>query len=174
MHLKLIAPLAAALALSACAKTTPPVLTAADPRNDGIAKTCTPTNPDMTKPGPYNASIAMTNDGWCGVFAVGKDGKPFSLGLVRTRPAHGRVFIQKVENATRIEYTPENNYVGADTFTVALRSNASGVEDIPLAVSVNATQGVSMAPPPSAAPPAATRPTTPARRAPARRSTTAR
>lgn len=176
MHLKLIAPLAAALALSACAKTAPPVMTADDPRNDGIAKTCTPTNPDMTKPAPYTASIAMTNDGWCGVFATDKDGKPFSLGLVRARPAHGRVFIQKVGNATRVEYTPENNYVGADTFTVALRNAAN--EDVPLAVSVNSTQGASVAPPPAAAAPTTTRPatrsTTPAKRTPARRSSSSR
>lgn len=173
MHLKLIAPLAAALALSACAKTAP-VLTADDPRNDGIAKTCTPTNPDMSKPGPHTASIAMTNDGWCGVFATDKSGKPFRYGLLRVRPAHGRVLIQTVANATRVEYTPENNYVGADTFTVALVSATPGVEDVPLAVSVNATQGASVAPPPSTAPAATTKPTTPARRAPARRPAPAR
>ncbi len=141
MSLKLIAPLAAVLAVSACANTTPPVLADNDPRNDGIAKTCTPTNPDMTKPGPYTGSIAMTNDGWCGVFAVEKDGKPFSLGLLRTRPANGRVFIQKVANATRVEYTPNTGFTGTDSFTVALRSNQSGVEDTPLAVTVDVSQG---------------------------------
>ena len=50
MSLKLTAPLAAVLALSACAPR-PPGLQASDPRNDGIAKVCTPTNPDMSKPG---------------------------------------------------------------------------------------------------------------------------
>ena len=175
MHLKLIAPLAAALALTACAKTAPPVLTAEDPRNDGIAKTCTPTNPDLTKPGPYTASIAMTNDGWCGVFATDKDGKPFSLGLLRARPAHGRVLTQKVGNATRVEYTPENNYVGTDTFTIALRPTTG--EDVPLVVSVNATPGAS-SPPPAATAPAATRPaarpSTPAKPTTKRRTAPAR
>ncbi len=157
MSLKLFAPLAVALAVSACANTKPPVLAESDPRNDGIAKTCTPTNPDTTKPGPYTASIAMTDDGWCGVFAVEKDGKPFSLGLVRARPTNGRVFIQKVANSTRVEYTPNTGFTGTDSFTVALRSNQSGVEDIPLAVTVNVSQGErpAVAPPTTISRPAA-------------------
>ncbi len=141
MSLKSLAPLAAVLALAACNSTKPPVLSASDPRNDGIAKTCTPTNPDFTKPGPYNAAITMTNDGWCGAFAVERDGRPYVLGLVRTRPSHGRVLIQKVENASRVEYTPNTGFTGSDTFTVALRPNQSSAEDIPMAVSVNVTQG---------------------------------
>ena len=140
MSLKLTAPLAAVLALSACAPKAP-VLQASDPRNDGIAKTCTPTNPDLGKPGPYAASIAMSNDGWCGVSAVDKSGKPFSLALVRTRPSHGRVFNQEVAGVRRIEYTPDAGYTGADSFTVALRSSQAGAEDVPLAVSVNVAQG---------------------------------
>ncbi len=161
MSLKLTAPLAAVLALSACAPK-PPVLQASDPRNDGIAKVCTPTNPDLTKPAPYAASIAMSNDGWCGVSAVDRSGKPFSLALVRVRPSHGRVFNQEVANVRRIEYTPDAGYTGADSFTVALRSSPAGAEDVPLAVSVNVTQGDS---------PAVAAPATPAARpAPARSS----
>ncbi len=140
MSLKLTASLAAVLALSACAPK-PPVLQASDPRNDGIAKVCTPTNPDFTKPAPYAASIAMSNDGWCGVSAVDRGGKPFSLALVRVRPSHGRVFNQEVANVRRIEYTPDAGYTGADSFTVALRSSPAGAEDVPLAVSVNVAQG---------------------------------
>lgn len=140
MSLKLIAPLAAVLALSACAPR-PPGLQASDPRNDGIAKVCTPTNPDMSKPGPFTAAIAMSNDGWCGVSAVDRSGKPFSLALVRVRPSHGRVFNQEVANVRRIEYTPDAGYTGADSFTVALRSSQTGAEDVPLAVSVEVAQG---------------------------------
>jgi hypothetical protein len=140
LYLKLIAPLAAVLALSACAPK-PPVLQASDPRNDGIAKVCTPTNPDTSKPGPYTAAIAMSNDGWCGVSAVDSSGKPFSLALVRVRPSHGRVFNQEVANVRRVEYTPDAGYTGADSFTVALRSSQPGAEDVPLAVSVNVAQG---------------------------------
>ena len=168
MNPRHLAPLAALLATAACS-TKPPVLAASDPRNEGISKVCTPTNPDFTKPGPYNAGIAMSNDGWCGVFAVERDGRPFSLGLVRARPAHGRVFIQKVENATRVEYTPDAGFAGTDAFTVALRSNQSGAEDSTMAVSVNVAQGDR---PAAAAPTTANRPE-PAR-TPARRTTTRR
>lgn len=135
------APLAALLATAACTTAKPPVLTASDPRNEGIAASCTPTNPDFSKPGPYNASIAMTNDGWCGVFAVARNGKPFRLGLVpvATRPAHGRVLIQPVENATRIEYTPDSGFTGTDTFKATLRTATD--EEFPLTVSVNVTGG---------------------------------
>ena len=161
MHLKLIAPLAAVLALSAC-NNTPPVLAPEDPRNDGIATTCTPTNPDMKAAGPYTGTIAMANDGWCGVFAVERGGKPFSLGLVRNRPEHGRVFIQKVANATRVEYTPNAGYVGSDAFTVALRSNNAGVEDTPLQVSVAVTPGTRASTEPEAEPASTT--ATPAKR----------
>lgn len=164
MHLKLFAPLAAVLALSACANTKPPVLAENDPRNDGIATTCTPTNPDMKATGPYSGAIVMANDGWCGVFAVERDGKPFSLGLVRNRPEHGRVFIQKVANATRVEYTPNAGYVGADAFTVALRSNGSSTEDTPLKVSVTVAQGARASSEPAAEPASTTRSTTPAKR----------
>jgi hypothetical protein len=170
LHLRLIAPLAAALALSACANTKPPVLADNDPRNDGIATTCTPTNPDMKAAGPYSGAIAMANDGWCGVFAVERDGKPFSLGLVRNRPEHGRVFIQKVANATRVEYTPNAGYVGADAFTVALRSNKSGVEDTPLQVSVTVSQGTRASSEPEAEPASTRRSTTPAKRRTTKRS----
>ncbi len=140
MSLKLTAPLAAVLALSACAPM-PAALQANDPRNDGIAKVCTPTNPDTSKPGPYTAAIAMSNDGWCGVSAVDRSGKPFSYILVRVRPSHGRVFNQEVANVRRIEYTPDSGYTGADSFTVALHSSQAGAEDVPLAVSVNVERG---------------------------------
>jgi len=161
LSLKLTAPLAAVLALSACAPK-PQVLQASDPRNDGIAKVCTPTNPDTSKPGPYTAAIAMSNDGWCGVSVVDRSGKPFSLALVRVRPSHGRVFNQEVANVRRIEYPPAAGYTGADSFTVALRSSQAGAEDVPLAVSVNVAQGDS---------PAVAAPATPAARpAPARSS----
>jgi len=149
LSFKLIAPLAAVLAVSACANTAPPVLSASDPRNDGIAKTCTPTNPDTSKPGPYTASIAMTSDGWCGVFAS-DGGKPFLLGLARQRPTNGRLEINRVENSTRAEYYPNPGFTGTDAFTVALRPS-SGAADVPLAVAVNVAQGARPAVAPAAA-----------------------
>ena len=172
MSFKLIAPLAAVLAVSACANTAPPTLAASDPRNDGIAKTCTPTNPDTSKPGPYTGSIAMTGDGWCGVFAS-DGGKPFLLGLVRQRPANGRLEINRVENSTRAEYHPNPGFAGTDAFTVALRPS-SGAADVPLAVTVNVAQGErpAVAPAATTARPAAT--STRSTRRTTRRSSTTR
>jgi len=170
LHTKLIATLAAAIALSGCAtKPAPTEQAAVDLQNEGIAKTCTPSTVDPTAATP--ATIAMTNDGWCDVFVTEKDKQPFSLGLVTTRPAHGRVYIRPVNQQTRIEYTANAGYVGPDSFTVALRSRTAGTPDTPLRVDVAVTPGEGQ---PVVAPPATApqrRPAAPTR-TPARRRTT--
>ena len=177
MRIKLIATLAAAVALSGCATKPAPTVQAVDLQNEGIAKTCTPSIVDLATPAP--ATITMTNDGWCGVFATEKDGQAFKLGLLPIRSAHGRVFIQKVNDRTRIEYTPEAGYVGADTFTVALVSRTAGTPDTRLRVDVavapgDRLAGITPAAVPAPAParrPTATTPRRPAApaQAPARR-----
>jgi len=140
LHTKLIAMLAAAVALSGCAtKPAPTEQAAVDLQNEGIAKTCTPSTVDLA--GATPATISMTNDGWCGVFTAEKDGQPFSLSLVKTRPAHGRVYIQPVNRQTRIEYTANTGYIGPDSFTVALRSRTAGAPDTPLRIDVSVTPG---------------------------------
>lgn len=168
MHSKLIATLAAAIALSGCAMKSAPTEQAVDLQNEGIAKTCTPSTVDPTAATP--ATITMTNDGWCGVFVAEKDQRPFSLGLVKARPAHGRVYIQPVNQQTRIEYTANAGYVGADTFTVDLRSRTAAASDTTLRVDVSVAAGEGQ---PVAAPPAkpAKKPAAPAR-TPAHRRTT--
>ncbi len=168
MHTKLIAALAAAIALSGCATKTPPAAPAAvDLQNEDMAKTCTASAVDLAAAVP--ATIAMTNDGWCGVVTAEKDGQPFSLGLVKTRPAHGRVYIQPVNAQTRVEYTPNTGYVGPDAFTVALRSRTANTPDSVLRVDVTVTQGEGSAVAPTPAP--AQKPATPSR-SPTRRRTT--
>ena len=162
MHLKLTATLAAAIALSGCANKIVPQQAGFDPMTEGTAKTCMPSTVDLASAAP--ATIAMTNDGWCGVFVAEKDGQPFNFGLVKTRPAHGRVYIQKVGPQTRVEYTPNTGFVGVDTFAVALASRTPGTPDAALQVAVTVTQGE--APPAAAAPPPRSAP--PARTAPAR------
>lgn len=168
MHTKLIATLAAAVALSGCAAKPTPTEQAVDLQNDGIAKTCTPSKVDLAAATP--ATITMSNDGWCGVVTAEKDGQPFSLGLVKTRPAHGRVYIQAVNQQTRIEYTANAGYAGPDSFTVALRARTAGASDTPLRVDVTVLPGEGQ---PVAAPTAAPakKPAAPAR-TPARRHTT--
>jgi hypothetical protein len=170
LHNRLIATLAAAVALSGCVAKPPAPEQAVDLQNEGIAKTCTPSKVDLASGAP--ATIAMTNDGWCGVFAAETDGQPFSLGLVKVRPAHGRVYIQPVNRQTRIEYTANAGYSGPDSFTVALRPRAANAPDSMLRVDVTVTPGEGQ---PVVAP-AATSPRAPAApaRPPARRRATPR
>lgn len=167
MHIKLIATLAAVIALSGCAAKAPPAAQAVDLQNEGIAKTCTSSAVDLAAAAP--ATIAMTNDGWCSVVTAEKDRQPFKFGLVKSRPAHGRVYIQPVNGQTRVEYTANAGFVGSDSFTVALVSHVTSTPDTPLRVDVAVTPGEGQA---VAPPPAPTK--KPATRAPARRRTTRR
>lgn len=166
MNKTLIAILGAATALAGCA-ATPPVATVGEGFTEGTAKSCTPSPIDLSASATASATIAMTNDGWCAVRAVEKDGSPFRLGLVRARPEHGHVLIQKVGNITRIEYTADARYVGADRFTVALRSRNPSTPDATVQVAVNVTMGEGMAAPAPTPAPAPAR--APATRTPARR-----
>ena len=127
MHTKLIATVAAVLALSGCATKAPPPAAAVDLQNEGIAKTCTPSAVDLAAAAP--ATITLTNDGWCGLVTAEKDGQPFKYGLVKTRPEHGRVYIRPVNGQTRVEYTANPDYVGSDRFAVALVSRTAGAPD---------------------------------------------
>lgn len=169
MHTKLIASVAAAIALSGCARTPPPA-PAVDLQNEGLAKTCTPSAVDLTAAAP--ATIALTNDGWCGVVTAEKDGQPFKYGLVKTRPEHGRVYIRPVNGQTRVEYAANSGYAGPDRFAVALVSRTAGTPDAPLLVDVAVMPGEGQAAAPAPAPPAK-KPAAPAR-TPARRHTTRR
>jgi hypothetical protein len=150
LHTKLIAT-AAVLALAGCARTPPPA-PAVDLQNEGIAKTCTPSAVDLAAPTP--ATIALTNDGWCGLVTAEKDGQPFKYGLVKTRPEHGRVYIRPVNGQTRVEYSANPGYTGSDRFAVALVPHASGAPDASLRVDVAVTpaEGQAAAPAPVAAP----------------------
>ena len=165
----LIAIAAAAIALQGCATQAPPAQVVGEDV-DGIAKTCTASPVDLSKSPTANATITLTNDGWCAVRAVETDGKPFQLALVRARPEHGRVLIQPVSGRTRIEYTADNRYVGPDRFTIVLRSKTPNTPDSTLQVAVTVAMGESVAPvpPPASAPAPATRARAPARPAPAR------
>lgn len=171
MNKHLIAIAATAIALTGCA-TQPPAGQAAatEDLNGEIAKTCTATPIDLSASATANATIDMTNDGWCAVHAK-ENGKPFQLGLVRARPQHGRVLIQKIGGETRIEYTAENNYVGADRFTVALRSSTPNAPDATVQIAVNVTMGAGMAAAPAPAP-AATKAAAPSTRSTTTRRTT--
>jgi len=86
----------------------------------GAARSCTV--PKVTPAAGQQTPVTMTltNDGgWCAV-TVDNGGKPFSAGLIATEPAHGKVLVHSVGDTTRIDYTPDVQYAGADSFTVRL------------------------------------------------------
>lgn len=168
MHTKLIATVAAAVALSGCAAKAPPPAAAVDLQNEGMAKACTPSAVDPAAAAP--ATITLTNDGWCGLVTAEKDGQPFKYGLVKTRPEHGRLYIRPVNGQTRVEYAAHPGYAGSDRFVVALVSRTAGTPDASLRVDVAVTPGEGQAAAPAPAPAKKPAPT----RAPARRHTTTR
>src|SRR5579863_2303215 len=86
----------------------------------GAAKRCTV--PTITPAADRQTPVAMQvgNDGgWCAI-TVSNGGNPFSAGLLATEPSHGKVLIHTVGDNTRIDYTPDVQYRGADSFVVRL------------------------------------------------------
>ncbi len=158
----------AVLALQACAPQPPPPVVALDDLNEGIAKTCS-YSPVQPKPGAaVDATITMTNDGWCAFRASEKQGSAYLLGLVKERPSHGELQIRKWAGESRVEYTANAGYVGTDKFGVALRPTDGGA-DAMVMLTATITRGEGAAPPP----PEPEKPTPTRRpRKPVRRSTT--
>lgn len=156
-----------ALLLEGC--TTPVVTgTAPDEILDGQAKTCTASKPDFTSATTAEATIEMTNDGWCGVNATEKAGTQFLLALIETRPQHGSVYVRSINGRSRVEYTPAARFVGMDAFSVKLRPRAAGATEAMMKVAVTVTRGEGV---PAEAAPAEKRSNTgPARRTTRRRS----
>jgi hypothetical protein len=118
-----------ALLLQACANAPPPASTARVFQADmsGGAKNCVV--PKITAaPGQVTpVEVKVGNDGgWCGII-VSAGGKPFSAGLLVTEPAHGKVVVHTVGDATRIDYTPAPRFAGTDSFSVKLVPGAGTV-----------------------------------------------
>lgn len=175
MSYRLLAIAAAAIVLEGCAKQPPQTAAPAENLNIGIAKSCTFSPVQPAAGSNVNATINMSNDGWCAVRVKEADGQPFLLGLVRQRPEHGTILIQKLGGETRLEYTASPGYTGSDAFTAVLRPKSGGA-DAGIQVAVTVTPGAGL---PAAARPAPApepRSSTPARRssAPARRSSSSR
>lgn len=147
----LIALAAAAAFLQGCAAQQTPAAVATRNYDEGISKTCTVSPVEQQGAGPATATITMSNDGWCAVRAMEKDGKPYALALLPDRPEHGVVLLRSLGGQTRAEYTPNSRYVGQDKFVFALRSRTANVPDERVQVAVTVTMGENMAPPPAAA-----------------------
>ncbi len=101
----------------------------------GGARQCTaPADVALTPGRETPVAITLGNDGgWC-AFKVGQSGRPFTAGLLATRPAHGKVYVHTVGNDTRVDYTPDARYAGSDAFSVQL---LPGDLAIRVAVTVN-------------------------------------
>jgi len=121
-HAGWLAIAAATLLLQACAERPPPGPSVRMFAVDlaGAAKNCTASKVTLAAGQTTDAALSLGNDGgWC-AFTVNNGGKPFDAGLLTTPPAHGKVLIHTVGNDTRIDYTPEARFSGADSFTVRL------------------------------------------------------
>jgi hypothetical protein len=91
------------------------------------AKTCQTPKPDTIPGKTIDASMKVSSDGgWCGL-SVANGGRPFDAELLTAAPAHGKVYVHRVGNDTRIDYTPEAGFTGADAFTVQLLPNDASV-----------------------------------------------
>jgi hypothetical protein len=86
----------------------------------GGAKQCTASKPALKDGQESTATIQVANNGgWCAIH-VTRDGKPYAAGLLIAPASHGTVFIHPVGDDTRIDYTPETGFAGADSFVVRL------------------------------------------------------
>ncbi len=87
---------------------------------EGGAKSCIVPKIKLDAGKEFSASMQVGNDdGWCGIL-VAQDDKPYDAGLLTQAPEHGNVYIHPVGDATRIDYTPELGFSGADSFVVTL------------------------------------------------------
>jgi hypothetical protein len=86
----------------------------------GGAKTCV-AQPAEPPDGKTVLDQLQVSDegGWCAIIAT-HNGRAFDSYLLVTRPAHGRVYAHRVGTSTRIDYTPDTGFVGADGFAVRM------------------------------------------------------
>jgi hypothetical protein len=113
---------ATALLLQACAEQRPSGPAARMYATDmaGAAKACVVPKVTPTAGQETPVPVKLGNDGgWCAI-TVSNGGSPYSAGLLTSGPAHGKVLIHTVGSDTRIDYTPERGFAGADTFAVKL------------------------------------------------------
>ncbi|MGA3398583.1 MAG: Ig-like domain-containing protein [Acetobacteraceae bacterium] len=87
---------------------------------EGGARNCDVPKLKLDAGKEFSASMQVGNDGgWCGI-TVTQGGKPYDAGLLTQAPEHGSVYIHPVGDDTRIDYTPEPGFSGADSFVVKL------------------------------------------------------
>lgn len=86
----------------------------------GGARTCVAPATSISDGKAVLAQVQVSDEGgWCGL-TVDRNGVAYDSYLLVTRPDHGRVFAHHVGSNTRIDYTPDTGFVGADKFAVRL------------------------------------------------------
>ncbi len=86
----------------------------------GGARTCVASTAAPADGTSVIAQIQMSNEGgWCGI-TVNRGGVPYDSYLLVTRPDHGKIFAHRVGKNTRVDYTPDPGFSGADRFAVRL------------------------------------------------------
>jgi hypothetical protein len=85
-----------------------------------------PPSVDVDPGKTHTVPMTVVNDGgWCGILVSQPGPKPFDVGLLTQRPAHGTVYVHVVGNQTRVDFTPNRGFKGADAFTVKLMPGAA-------------------------------------------------
>ena len=86
----------------------------------GGARTCVAPATSLPDGQTVQVQVQVSDEGgWCGE-TISHNGVAYDSYLLVTAPTHGRVFAHHVANNTRIDYTPDPGYVGADSFAVRL------------------------------------------------------
>ena len=141
-HVTVFAALAAAVLLAGCNNQRAETAAAIEAANEeGISKTCVASAVDPAAGASASATMTVGADGgWCALRVAERDGQAFATGLVRVRPAHGRIDIEKAGSRTLVKYFPAPGYTGPDTFTAALRSRTPNAPDLVVKVAVTVTR----------------------------------
>jgi hypothetical protein len=71
--------------------------------------------------GTADVTMTLSNEGgYCAATLTAKDGQPFAAGLVPVTPLHGIPRVVKYNGKTSVEYSPQQGYIGHDSFIVKL------------------------------------------------------
>jgi hypothetical protein len=143
-----------AAVLQGCAPAAPPASTtrlyAID--QQGGAATCSVAPVTLVDGKDAAGTVNVANDGgWCAISVAESGNRPYSAGLLIEQPAHGKVYVHTVGDATRIDYTPDVGFTGADAFGLKF---VPGSATLHVAVTVAAGPASVIATPPAPVPPA--------------------
>jgi len=87
----------------------------------GGAKSCTVPAVELSEGKSATAAMNVANDGgWCAITLAQRGHVPYAAGVIQSRALHGQVHVHTVGDDTRIDYTPDADFTGTDSFAVRL------------------------------------------------------